>query len=161
MVWWWWRLSTNTLTLECHNLGSRMHNNRVCLRWASHDLVLVGHVDDDYLRLVVLLLSNTNEAVWLHGQGGEANTRRIDAKTLELLLIKWWVARIGKTIDHIILLALGIKRKRHRCANGRKVGYLCMLLELYRKYFTHLLLFLPMIVDELECEGSRRRTFFQ
>lgn len=54
---------THTLTLECHNLGCRMHNNRVGLRWASHDLVLVGHVDDDYLRLVVLLLANTNEAV--------------------------------------------------------------------------------------------------
>lgn len=35
-----------------------------------------------------------------------------------------------------------------------------MLLKLYRKYFTHLLLFLPMVVDKLECEGSRRRTFF-
>lgn len=55
--------SYHPLTFKGHNLGSRMHDNRVGLRWASHDLVLVGHVNDDYLGLVVLLFTDTNEAV--------------------------------------------------------------------------------------------------
>lgn len=72
------------LTFECNDFAGRVHDGRVSRDGSADGIGGVIHVNDDHLRRLAHLLTDTDVLIWLHGEGAEPNVGGIDANILEL-----------------------------------------------------------------------------